>query len=219
MLATPLARDPNLWNRSWVIQQLSRRVNDSLAQVALSRAVRTGEYYRIRAEAALGLSQFPAASALPPLEAAMRDTSATVRERAVEALGSVGGDKALALVIAAWKHDASYEVRASALAAVAALDSAGSKELVRTGLSIPSYRDVIQNAAIDAAVAAPDSAIVDGLEKILGDQRGAALALATLARRGDNRALTALVRHKDDQRAWVRRWVLDAIDQQVEKTP
>jgi aminopeptidase N len=219
MLATQLARDPNLWNLSWVIQQLSRRVNDSLAQVALSRAVRTGEYYRIRAEAALGLSQFPAASALPPLEAAMRDTSATVRERAVEALGSVGGDKALALLIAAWKRDSSYEVRASALAAASALDSAGSRELVRTGLSTPSYRDVIQNAAIDAAVVAPDSAIVDGLEKILGDQRGAALALATLARRGDNRALTALVRHKDDTRAWVRRWVLDAIDQQVEKTP
>jgi HEAT repeat protein len=129
----------------------------------------------------------------------------------------IGGERARDLVLAAWKRDSSYEVRATALAAAAAIDSAGSKALVRTGLTTPSYRDVIQNAAIEAAVIAPDSAIVDGLEKILGDQRSAALALAGLARRGDTQALAALVRHKDDNRPWVRRWVLEAIDQQLEK--
>jgi aminopeptidase N len=219
MLATQLARDPNLWNRSWVIQQLGQRVNDSLALAALGRAVRNAEYYRVRAEAALALGAFPASAALPALEAATRDTSATVRERAMQALGAVGGDKARTLVVAAWRRDSSYEVRASALAAAATIDSAGSRDLVRAGLTTRSYRDVIQNAAIDAAVASPDSAIVDGLEKILGDQRAAALALAALARRGNTRALTALVRHKDDTRAWVRRWVVDAIEQQVERTP
>jgi aminopeptidase N len=219
MLATQLVRDPNLWNRSWVIQQLGRRVNDSLALAALSRAVRSADYYRVRAEAALALGAFPAAAALPALETALRDTSATVRERAVEALGAVGGDKALGLVLTAWKRDSSYEVRASALAAAAAIDSAGSKGLVRAGLATASYRDVIQHAAIEAATVAADSAIVDGLEKILGNHQSAAVALASLARRGDNQALAALVRHKDDNRAWVRRWVVDAIDQQLEKTP
>jgi hypothetical protein len=59
--------------------------------------------------------------------------------------------------------------------------------------------------------------MIDGLEKILGQHRRAALALATLARDGDTRALTALVRHRDDTRPWVRRWVLDAIEQELEK--
>jgi aminopeptidase N len=218
MLATQLVRDPNLWNRSWVIEQLARRTGDSLALAALARAARSADYYRVRAEAALALGSFPAA-AMPSLEAALRDTSATVREAAVTALGTIGGDRARALVLAAWKRDSSYQVRASALTAVSGIDSAGTKELVRVGLGTPSYGDVIQTAAIAAAVQAPDSAIVDGLEKILGNQRNAAVALATLARRGDNRALAALVRHKDDNRAWVRRWVVDAIDQQLEKTP
>jgi len=219
MLATQLVRDPNLWNRSWVIEQLGHRTGDSLALAALARAARGADYYRVRAEATLALGFFPATPAIPALEAALRDTSATVREAAVRALGSLGGEKARTLVLAAWKRDSSYQVRASALTAVSGIDSAGSKELVRVALGTPSYRDVIQTAAIEAAVQAPDSAIVDGLEKILGNQQNAALALATLARRGDTRALTALVRHKDDSRAWVRRWVVDAIDQQLEKTP
>jgi hypothetical protein len=84
------------------------------------------------------------------------------------------------------------------------------------GLSTPSYRSVIQSAAIAAAVQSPDSGMIDGLEKILGDQQLPALALADLAAKGDTRALTALVRHKSDSRPWVRRWVQEAIDQELE---
>jgi aminopeptidase N len=217
-LVTQLSREPDLWNRSWVIEQLSRRSADSLAAVALTRAARGADYYLTRAQAAAALRTFPATVAVPALEAAMRDTSAAVRETAISALGALGGDKALASAISAWKSDSSYEVRASALSAWARIDSAGSKEAVLAGLNTPSYRDVIQTAAIAAAAQAPDSAVIDGLEKILGQQRLAALALATLAREGDTRALTTLVRHKDDVRPWVRRWVVDAIEQELQKT-
>jgi aminopeptidase N len=216
-LVNQLARDPDLWNRSWVIDQLARRSGDSLAAVALVRAARGANYYLTRAQAAAALKSFPAAVAVPALEAAMRDTSSAVREAAVTALASLGGEKSQAAALAAWKRDSSYEVRASALAAIARLDSAGSKEVVLAGLATRSYRDVIQNAAIAAAVQSPDSAMIDGLEKILGQHRRAALALATLARDGDTRALTALVRHRDDTRPWVRKWVLDAIEQELEK--
>jgi hypothetical protein len=100
---------------------------------------------------------------------------------------------------------------------LARIDSAGSKSVVLAGLSTPSYRDVIQTAAIAASARVADSAIVDGLEKVLGQQELAAKTLATRARDGDNQALSILVRHRDDKRAWVRRWVLDAIDQELGK--
>jgi aminopeptidase N len=216
-LVNQLARDPDLWNRSWVIDQLARRSSDSLAAVALARAARGADYYLTRAQAAAALKGFPAGVAVPALEAAMRDTSSAVRAAAITALASLGGEKAQAAALAAWKRDSSYEVRASALTAMARLDSAGSREVVLAGLATPSYRGVIQNAAIAAAVQSPDSAMIDGLEKILGQHRRAALALATLARNGDTRALTALVRHRDDPRPWVRRWVLEAIEQELEK--
>jgi hypothetical protein len=87
---------------------------------------------------------------------------------------------------------------------------------VLAGLSTRSYRDVIQTAAIAAAARAPDSALIDGLEKIIGDQQLPSRVLATLASEGDTQALTALVRHREDSRPWVRRWVLDAIEKELE---
>jgi aminopeptidase N len=218
-LATQLARDPDLWNRNWVIGQLAQRSGDSLAGAALARAARSADYYLTRVQALEALSRFPAARAVPVLEAAMRDTSAAVRSAAVSGLGDRGGPRALELARAAWKGDSSYEVRANALIALSTIDSVGSRPQVRAGLSTPSYRDAIQDAAIAAAARSPDSTLIDGLEKILGDQEQPAIVLATLASQGDTRALTALVRHRDDARPWVRRWVLDAIEQQLEKTP
>jgi hypothetical protein len=90
---------------------------------------------------------------------------------------------------------------------------------VLAGLTTRSYRDVIQSAAIAAAARAPDSTLIDGVEKIIGDQQLPSLVLATLASQGDTQALTALVRHREDSRPWVRRWVLDAIEKELEKTP
>jgi aminopeptidase N len=216
-LATQLVRDPDLWNRSWVIDQLARRTGDSLAAAALARAARGADYFRTRAQAASALRGFPAPAAVPALEAAMRDTSSAVREAAISALGAIGGPSAQAAALAAWKKDSSYEVRAGALTALAQMDSTGSRDAVLAGLATPSYRDVIQTAAIAAAAQSPDSAVIDRLEKILGQQRLAAITLADLASKGDTRALTALVRHRDDARPWVRQWVQDAIDQQLEK--
>ena len=84
------------------------------------------------------------------------------------------------------------------------------------GLATPSYRNVIQTAAIAAAARAPDSTLIVGLERVIGDQQLPSLVLATLASEGDTQALTALVRHREDSRPWVRRWVLDAIEKQLE---
>jgi aminopeptidase N len=218
-LATQLARDPDLWNREWVISQLAGRTGDSLAGSALARAARSADYFLTRAQAIEALARFPAPIAVPVLEAAMRDTSALVRAVAVSGLGALGGPRSQEAALAAWKRDSSYGVRASALTALARMDSVGSRPQVLAALTMPSYRDVIQTAAIAAATQAADSGIIAGLENILGQQRLAAVALATLAREGDTRALTALVRHRDDSRPWVRRWVLEAIDQELEKTP
>jgi aminopeptidase N len=214
-LANQLSRDADLWNRSWVIEQLAARTSDSLAASALARATRGADYYLTRAQAAAALRRFAASVAVPPLEAALRDTSAAVREAAVTSLGSIGGAQAQAAALNAWRRDSSYKVRASALTALARIDSVGSRPQVLAGLSTPSYRDVIQTAAIAAAVRAPDSTLIDGLEKIIGEQRLPSLALATLASQGDTYALTVLVRHRNDPRPWVRRWVLEAIEEQL----
>jgi aminopeptidase N len=216
-LATQLSRDPDLWNRSWVIDQLSRRPTDSLAASALVRAARSADYFRTRSQAVAALRYFPIPVALPAVESALRDTSAVVRDAAVVSLGVIGGVRAQAAALRAWKRDPSYQVRASALTALARIDSVAARPYVLAGLSTRSYRDVIQTAAIAAAARAPDSALIHGLEEIMGDQQLPSRVLATLASEGDTQALTALVRHREDSRPWVRRWVLDAIEQELKK--
>jgi aminopeptidase N len=218
-LATLLARHPHLWQRAWAIDQLAGRTADTLAAAALGRAARGADYYLTRLEAATALGGFPAAAALPPLEAAARDTSSRVREAAVSALGSVGGDRAFAIARQAWRADSSDPVRASALLVLARLGGAGAREAVLAGLATPSYRDVIQSAAVAAAVQRPDSGLVAALAAQAGVQPLVTTALAALTARGDGGARSALVGSLGDRRSWVRQWALDAVEQELEPGP
>jgi aminopeptidase N len=212
-LATQLRRDPDLWNRTWVIQQLGSRTSDTAAAAALAQAARGADYYQTRSEAAAALGRFPAALALPGLTAAYADTSSAVRKAAITSTGRLkdGGSDAIGLARRAWDHDSSYEVRAAALGAVARLDSTARPAIIRAGLATEAYRSAIRNAAFGALIQFPGAVPVSELEPLLGREQFAAYALGAIAARGDSSAMTALVGHLNDDRGWVRGWALDAI--------
>ncbi len=211
-LATQLQQDPDLWNRQWVIDQLASRPTDKAAGAALARAAQSADYYLTRAEAAAALDSFPASVALKPLQAALKDTSAAVRSEAIGTLGRVRGAEKAALRLArtSWDKDASYEVRAAALGTMIKLDSTHRGALIRQGIATPSYQQSIQNTALSAIVRYPGSAPATEIEPLLGEQQLPAFLLAALARRGDTAAMGILVKHVDDDRGWVRQWVLAA---------
>ncbi|MDE3151861.1 MAG: hypothetical protein KGL93_06390, partial [Gemmatimonadota bacterium] len=73
-LATQLARDPNLWNREWVIEQLATRDSDSVAVAALVEAAEHADYPLTRAQAVRALGGMPAAAVLAAVQRASRDT-------------------------------------------------------------------------------------------------------------------------------------------------
>ncbi|HEU4700704.1 MAG TPA: M1 family aminopeptidase [Gemmatimonadales bacterium] len=211
-LATQLARDPDLWNRGWVIDQLAARRADTLAAQALAQAARSADYFSIRVQAAGALAAMPAAISLPALADAARDTAAAVRAAAVRALGQLGDPRGLAAARTAWTRDTSYEVRAAAVGALARLDATGATDVVRAALATPSYRDVIQNAALGVLVQRRDTTMLEAMDQAIGQQPTVALALGALAARtGGGRALALLTGHLDDERGWVRGWAIDAI--------
>jgi aminopeptidase N len=218
-LATQLARDPDLWNRTWVISQLAVRASEPEAAAALARAAERSDYFLTRAQAAEALANAPPEAARPPLEAAAHDTSAQVRAAAIGALAAVGGKAALPTVRAAWTRDSSYEVRAAALSAIAELDSAGARPVILDGLRTPSYRDVIQTAAITAIVRSGDPSYVPALVEHAGDQQLVIAAIALFAARGDPGAQAALARLEQDPRPWVRRWAKDAVESVRRRAP
>jgi aminopeptidase N len=215
-LTTLLERHPHLWQRAWAIAQLGSRPADTLAGAALARAATGADYSLTRADAARALGGFPAAMALPALVAAARDTSAEVREAAVAALGAVGGERALAVARDAWRADSSDQVRANALLGLVRLGDAGSREAVLQGLETPSYREAIQNVAVAAVVQHPDSGLVLALSRQLAVQPFPAIGLAVLTSRGDMTARGEVRRALDDARAWVREWMLAALEDQLE---
>src|SRR5437016_722490 len=209
-LATQLERDADLWNREWVIEELAKRPADAAALAALARAVTSADYFLTRAQAAEALSHFPAAGAAAPLASALRDTAAAVRRAAVAALGAIGGARAAELARATWRSDPSYEVRAAALTALVAADSSARDSVVAWGLATPSYQNVVQQAAYRVIAQSGDTAAIPQLETLLDADRFAAHVLAALAARGSARALTLLGVHLDDDRPYVRRWVVEA---------
>jgi aminopeptidase N len=214
-LATQLARDPDLWNRQWVIEQLAGRKDDSLATTALARAATSADYFLTRQQAVESLDSAPPAVALPALERAMADTSAQVRAAAVTALGDVGGDRATQLVRAAWTTDTSYQVRANALMALAQLDTAGQHALIAQGLATPSYRSAISTGAMRAMIQANDTSFIQQIDSMAGSAIEPSFVLAVLGARGNAHALDLLFAHLNDGRAAVRRWALIAITNAV----
>ncbi|HEU4787051.1 MAG TPA: M1 family aminopeptidase, partial [Gemmatimonadaceae bacterium] len=180
-LATQLRRDADLWDREWALAELARRKTDPEAARAVADALTSADYAYTRALAATAIDAFPADIAVSALTIAMRDTSAQVRSAAAGALGAVGGPNARELARTAWQRDSSYAVRASALTSLIRLDTAGRRELVLRGLSTPSYRDAIQNAALVAIVRGNDTTMIANVQRIVGDQPLPIRVLATLA--------------------------------------
>ena len=107
-----------------------------------------------------------------------------------------------------WQNDTSYEVRAAALTALIQRDSTNRHALIVQGLATPSYRDVIQNAALVGVARSNDTALVDDVQRIVGDQELPARVLGALGGRGNQHALDVLVSDLNDSRAWVRQWAL-----------
>ena len=209
-LANMLRRDSDLWNREWALGELAKRRNDPDAARAVAEALTSADYPHTRIVAAAAIDSFPGEVAITALAAAMRDTSAQVRSAAATALGAVGGPRALELARSAWQRDSSYTVRASALGSLARLDSANRRALLLQGLSTPSYRDAIQNAALVAIARSNDTSLIADVQRVVGDQSLPARVLAAFAARGNQHGLELLVANLNDDRAWVRTWTLGA---------
>ncbi len=210
-LATQLTRDANLWNREWVIGQLAQRATDTVAIAALANAAAHADYYLTRQQAVDALGNLTAPAALDAVLAASHDTSAAVRTAAVTSLGSQGGARAVARIRDAFAHDSSAHVRAAAVAAMADADSAHADAIFGEALRLPSYREVIRHAALQAIAQQNDTARVPDVGRILALDGLPAQVLGVFAARGDTNALEALLQHVNDERAGVRRFVVQGL--------
>lgn len=158
-----LRAGPTLAARLQAAQHLGTRAeSDSDVAVEALRIIVADphEHYGLRKESATALGNLKNDAALAALAALLRDgriDDARVRAQlAVEIGGKIGTDRQPGGVIAAsalrdaFARDRSYKVRASALAALAKIDAAGSWDVIQAGLRTQSQDDRIRRAAIKA---------------------------------------------------------------------
>ncbi|HEV8125646.1 MAG TPA: M1 family aminopeptidase [Gemmatimonadales bacterium] len=209
-LAAQLQKDPDLWNRQWVIEQLAKRTTDDQAARALAGAAIDADYFLTRAQAVSALAGFSTA-ALPTLEAAARDTSAAVRVAALEALGEVGGPRGVDIALDHFHHDPSYQVRGAAVGAIAkAADPAQRQAVLTEAMATESYQDAIRNSAYQTIARSADTTFLDAVNARVAVDENVVYVLAGLGRRGSTRALDLLASHLNDEKRYVRDWALNA---------
>jgi hypothetical protein len=209
-LSAQLEKDPDLWNRSWVIGQLRQRKSDAEAVQALARAATGADYFLTRVQAAEALDGLEGSVAQTALLAATRDTSSQVRAAAVGSLLSGGSNEAMTRARELWNRDTSYMVRAAALGTLARLDRANARALITTGLETPSYQDAIADAALGVIAESNDSTMIDLVDRAVGTTGNAAFVLALFGARGNARALDLLGQHVTSPRTTVRKRALRA---------
>ncbi len=129
----------------------------------------------------------------------------------VSSLGEQGGDAAAARIREAFAHDSSDHVRAAAVAALAACDSAHVDAMVQEALRTPSYREEIRHAAFQVIAQHEDTARLADVEGLLALDGFPAQVLGVFAARGDARGLDVLLQHLNDERAGVRRFVVQGL--------
>jgi aminopeptidase N len=207
-LATELRSDTDLWDREWALTELAKRPSDAAAARAVADALTGADYPYTRALAATAIDAFPAEIALPAIARALRDTSAQVRAAAAGALGGISNPEAVTLARTTWQRDSSYAVRAAGLTWIARLDPAGRRDVLRQGLTTPSYQDAIQNAALTTIARTNDTSMIADVQRVIGEQQLPARVLGAFAARGNQHALDVLTADLNDDRAWVRGWAL-----------
>ncbi|MEJ2678519.1 MAG: HEAT repeat domain-containing protein, partial [Gemmatimonadota bacterium] len=194
------------------IDQLAQRKDDDAAVQALAGAATGADYFRTRAAAAEALGQIGDAG-LPALRKALRATSSQVRSAAVSALGEVGGSQAVGLIRGALRGDSSYAVEAAAVGALAAAHAPGLHEVIRKALATPSYRDVIQQAAMGAIMQSGDTTFLAAVDSMVTTSPVALYALGALANRGSSHAAQLLAAHLNDPSASTRRRAVGVLGQ------
>ncbi len=215
-LATQLAQDADLWNRSWVMTQLGERRQDSEALAALLWASTSADHPLTRVQAVGLLAQFSGPGVSAALLQALADSSAQVRAGATEVLAGFPGPEVVAAIREAWEGDASDVVRGAALRSLARLDPSVARPLVRRALTMPSYQDAISDAAAIAAAQMKDSTLIDPVAAIADRTTGGAFALAAFGGAGFPRALDLLGQQVLSPRAAARKLALQAFRFAVE---
>ncbi len=142
------ARSDDVIGREWAVRELGRlgagaRVADALAEIA-----REDSFWAVRLAAIEMLAEAEGRSAIESLTTAAEDADSRVRRAAIRLLGDTGDQALVPFLRSRFDADDSYQVQAEALRAIGRSGDASQLAFLREAAEIPSFRDVIRQAAL-----------------------------------------------------------------------
>jgi len=219
------SKSPREWNyqaefarnpvdRRRAVQEILK-LQDTVACIQfLTRIAQKDSFWAVRREAVIGLGRLAAATEQAKGEiriallSAARDSQPTVRATAIARLDHFRDEEVIRTLHAALK-DSSYSVQASALRSLTKADSANALALLTSYLDVPSYKDIVSNAALSRLPSVDSSkAIAVALQKVrYGQQtstRFAAMNILDRYARNHPELMPTLVSLTGDKNTFVR---------------
>jgi len=142
------ARFDDVIGREWAVRELGRSGADARAADALAMIAREDPFWAVRLAALEALAEAEGRSAIEPLTTAAEDANSRVRRAAIRLLGDTGDQALVPFYLGRFGADESYQVQAEALRAIGRSGDRSQLEFLRQASEMPSYRDVIRQAAL-----------------------------------------------------------------------
>lgn len=144
------ARRDDVIGREWAVRELGRSEADARVVDALAEIAREDPFWAVRLAAVETLAEAEGRSAIQPLTAAAEDANSRVRQAAIRLLGEIRDQALVSLFRSRFDADDSYQVQAEALRAIGRSGDRSQLEFLRRAAEVPSYRDVLRQAALRA---------------------------------------------------------------------
>ena len=140
-------KNDDVIGRMWAAAELIRFKDDPDTVTALADSARTDEFWAVRRSAVETLGKMKDPAHIDLFKEKSRDESSKVRIAALAALGDLGRPSLVGFFKKRFQQDDSYYAQAEALRS---LGKTGNKTLIpflKKAMEMPSYRNVIKNAA------------------------------------------------------------------------
>ena len=144
------ARFDDVIGREWAVRELGRSAADARVADALAEIATDDPFWAVRLAAVETLAPARGRSTIPLLETAALDTDSRVRRAAMRLLGEIGDQALVPFFRSRFEADDSYQVQAEALRAIGRSGDRSQLAFLRQASEMPSYRDVIRQAALRA---------------------------------------------------------------------
>jgi aminopeptidase N len=222
-LLDQLVHSEQIMPRVQAVKALAAFDDDKDVQAALAQASASDTFWGVRVEACKALVKFPGDVSRKALIQAGRDVKSQVRREALQGLAKFSHDESKAALRQAIDTDPSYYAVAEAVKALAALDKAGSQQLLLKACEQPSHHEVILKAAVDGLNVSEHPRAVETLQALLAqpqtpERRVAIIGALAKLKPGDTETLQQLHQQLDNKRLNVRRSAIEAITQIADRS-